>query len=147
MDIRELMIGDWVFYKNEPIMVYGINDSNDDDRINYEDDGYGGCSYICADEAYPIPLSDEILIKSGFVKNQLIGENEYFDGKATKDFSYSISIRHRHRMKGEFFIRVEQMDESNIKRSNQRGFIGYILYVHELQNILRSARIEKDIIV
>lgn len=146
MDIRELMIGDWVFYKNEPIMVYGINDSNDD-RINYEDDGYGGCSYICADEAYPIPLSDEILIKSGFVKNQLIGENEYFDGKATKDFSYSISIRYRHRMKGEFFIRVEQMDESNIKRSNQRGFIGYILYVHELQNILRSARIEKEIIV
>lgn len=147
MDIRELMIGDWVFYKNEPIMVYGINDSNDDDRINYEDDGYGGCSYICADEAYPIPLSDEILIKSGFVKNQLIDENEYFDGKATKDFSYSISIRYRHRMKGEFFIRVEQMDESNIKRSNQRGFIGYILYVHELQNILRSARIEKEIIV
>lgn len=147
MDIRELMIGDWVFYKNEPIMVYGINDSNDDDRINYEDDGYGGCSYICADEVSPIPLSDEILIKSGFVKNQLIGENEYFDGKATKDFSYSISIRHRHRMKGEFFIRVEQMDESNIKRSNQRGFIGYILYVHELQNILRSARIEKEIIV
>jgi len=147
MDIRELMIGDWVFYKNEPIMVYGINDSYDDDRINYEDDGYGGCSYICADEAYPIPLSDEILIKSGFVKNQLIDENEYFDGKATKDFSYSISIRYRHRMKGEFFIRVEQMDESNIKRSNQRGFIGYILYVHELQNILRSARIEKEIIV
>lgn len=144
------MIGDWVFYKNEPNIVYRIiDDSNDDDRINYEDDSYGGCSYVCEDEISPIPLSDEILINSGFVKNQLIGENEYFDGKATKDFSYSISIRHRHRhrMKDEFFIRVEQMDKSDIKRSNQRGFIGYISYVHELQNILRTARIEKEIIV
>ena len=146
MDIRELMIGDWVFYKNEPIMVYGINDSNDD-RINYEDDGYGGCSYICADEVSPIPLTVEILEKNGFKKKRNLYGQIHFCYTENDDIYCNCNIEpQNHIMNNEFFVHVEQYSH-RVKNSHSGEFIGYILYVHELQNILRSARIEKEIIL
>ena len=67
MEAKELMIGDWGLYKDEPIMVWEIDEYYD--RINTEPDGYNSIRCIEISDIKPIPLTDEILGKNGFVKD------------------------------------------------------------------------------
>lgn len=120
MKTAELMIGDWVMRRGEPIMVWEIDEYYK--RINTEPDGYNAITCIEISEVTPISLTTEILKKNGF---QQISINEYVSGKVT------ISIL----VEG-FLV--------TIKSGNARARIT-IKHVHELQHALRLCGIEKEI--
>lgn len=73
MDIKSLMIWDWVFHKQSdaPVRVYSL----DDERGINDDSGF------CDDDYSPIPLTAEILEKNGWKETQFW--HEYQDGKNT----------------------------------------------------------------
>ena len=114
MDCKDLMVGDWVSYKDDPpYMVRGtsickvVTIDNGIDHRNVMDDAIS-----------PIPLTDEILEKNGFVKTwngdwQL---KEYATIIVSKDYYVKIFERS---------IRID--------------------FVHELQHALHAACIVKEI--
>lgn len=60
----ELMIGDWVLYRGDPIMIWEIDEYYD--RVNTEPDGYNAITCIEISDINPIPLTPKILEKNGF---------------------------------------------------------------------------------
>lgn len=123
MDAKELMIGDWVLYKDEPIMVWEIDEYYD--RINTEPDGYNAIRCIEVSEIKPIPLTPEILEKNGFRKqNNSSG--------VTKLDTYWLGE--------ELGFRIHSFETGYY----QFG-LAKIRYVHELQHALRLCGIDKEI--
>lgn len=72
IDVKSLMIGNWVIYENKYIQVESI------DGITINQEFFGGqiCFDIKMDELSPIPLTPEILEKCGFKKHK--NSNEYW---------------------------------------------------------------------
>ncbi len=64
MEAKELMIGDWVLYRGDPIMIWEIDEYYD--RVNTEPDGYNGITCVEISDINPIPLTPEILEKNGW---------------------------------------------------------------------------------
>lgn len=114
MNAKDLMIGDWVNLCGTPCRV---KDIVNDGVINYEKD------------VIPIPLTEEILKKNGFLINSngifYLKENLKFGFK--KDFDY-----------GYWFIN---------RADNYKEYICTCDFVHELQHILKLQQIEKEIIL
>ena len=130
MKANELMIGDWVMYQGEPIIVYEIDEYYD--RINTEPDGYNAITCVEISEITPIPLIAEILEKIGF---------EAFDYflKIQINTTY-IELRP---IQGNMAIWLD-WDEDN--DGVYADFIlPYPKYLHELQHVLRLAGIDKEI--
>ena len=69
MKTSELMIGDLIMYRGEPIMVYEIDDYYE--RINTEPDGYNAITCVEISEVMPILPTPEILMKNGLEKENL----------------------------------------------------------------------------
>lgn len=114
------MIGDWVLYKGEPIMVWEIDDYYN--RINTEPDGYNAITCVEISDIKPIPLTAEILEKNGFEFNNLPMEQcwqQYGLRLYLSGHGYGINC-------GE-----------NVSLC--------IDYVHELQHALRLCGIDKEI--
>lgn len=99
------------------------------DGVNYqvsELDGLGfGCKgkadnpWVNSDEAEPIPLSEEILLKCGFVKEEINGLVAY-----DLDF-YRVYLDER----PSFHLQAA---------SNHYPFLAKCVYVHQLQNLYHS---------
>lgn len=73
IDSRELRIGNWVFYKREPIIVtmvgqYGIQSTMDGRTINAKFD---------TPDITPIPITQDILLACGFEEHKISGKSSY----------------------------------------------------------------------
>ena len=123
MKVEELMVGDFVI------------DDGVRTRIDEMD------FVLNSDKLSPVPLSEEIFIKSGFVKTGT-GEDEvsYRYSKGTDDYYSRVEISPQN--KG-WFVHAQKFSISNI--SYNREFEGRILFLHELQHILKLIGIEKEV--
>ena len=131
--LNNLMVGDWVktnpscgklAYDVKPsiAMVSEIGFSNSDGmRVSFV--GVKGLYYD--DELEPIPLTDEILEKNGFKKNNF---NQYVLGKS--DLGEEIYF---------------ELGFVQLRYPNSYYSILSCGYVHEFQHILKIFGIEKDI--
>ena len=125
MTANELMIGNWVMYKGEPIMVYEIDDYYK--RINTEPDGYNAITCIEISDVTPIPLTAEILEKNGFELCK-IPEIDYIGWRLSENFSLTVSPASTNDIDGLYWN-----DDVPIR------------YVHQLQHALRLCNFEKEI--
>lgn len=119
----ELMIGDWVWYGNQPhqirqLGIFGENRDGDDYPAVCVGKPNGVGLILERNEIEPIPLTPEILEKSGFVKN----DNKFtlIEGHTSFSLKYARSV----------FQWLGPLD---------------FKYVHELQHALRLCGIEKEI--
>ena len=124
MEAKDLMIGDWVLYKDKSIMVWEIDAYYD--RINTEPDGYNAIRCIDVLDIKPIPLTPEILEKNGFElqrdKSELGKLDTYWLGSELGAF------------------RIHRLNNGDY----QFG-LAKIRNVHELQHALRLCGIDKEI--
>ena len=126
MKANELMVGDWVMYENEPIMVWEIDEYYH--RINTEPDGYNAITCVEISEVTPIPLTPEILEKNGFWCEHNIG---YVMEKGEYDIIYDLFDHKLRILKNrEQILNLECFDD---------------MCVHELQHALKLCGIEKEI--
>ena len=145
MKANELMIGDWV-RKLEPgghtipVKVTGIID--EDNSVLFERrDGVHGVTDIKAFE--PIPLTGEILGKNGFVHRQSVTWGDVF--------TYTYAIVQKDKVlqyEQHFNLSPNPYDGSGFYWIPEMSAVSAlrVVYVHELQHLLRLCGIEKDII-
>lgn len=122
MKVEELMVGDFVI----------------DDGVRTRIDEMDFVLNI--DKLSPVPLSEEILVKSEFVKTGSTDEACYRYSKGTDYYYRRVEIS---RQRGEWF--VDDRKFSIIDISYNRKFEGRILFLHELQHILKLIGIEKEV--
>lgn len=126
MKAESLMIGDWVkvTHLNKIGKVYRIDAANGD--------GNGWAALIDGDfhesNLEPIPLTEEFLVKNGFIKSEEDENDGCFDGLdytfiPCKDGGYNCCF------------------------DKKRTISGHFDYVHELQQAFRLTGIKKSIIV
>lgn len=140
MKASELMIGDWVTFKDAvednnilPVKIVGIGYQyeGDEDECLVQIGGSKSCDIITIDdEIVGIPLTAEILEKNGF---RNIGGHWYDDAADYYELeieAYSDSI----------WRVIYHNTEFNI--GDERVFVGHI---HELQHALRLCGIEKEV--
>ena len=138
MDIKSLMVGDWVYDTH----------NRQNDRV--QEIGSGLVMLNCNDlyefdEIEPIPLTPEILEKNGFEKTQIHGEKQddiflCFDGEIIIEVGIYdpnfILIHYRY----ETPDGINSGELSSIVKVDGGKF-----YLHELQHALRLCGIEKEI--
>lgn len=130
---KELMLGNWVLAGTKtqfPMYVTGI--FQDVAYLDFEGNE-GDVWEEKEEDMFPVPLTEEILLKNGFVKM-----SDYY-----KDKEDNIFIR-----LGEDIttsIRVECLDREPNKPTGSRvSAFNKTKYVHELQNLLTFAGIEME---
>lgn len=130
MEIRGLMIGDWVLYKDEPITVFEIDEYYD--RINTEPDGYNAIRCIEASEIKPIPLTPEILEQNGFIGDKNVCKTKVCDDSKDElwQCEYAWYLKN---------LRIKNRTNGSVAR------LYNIMFVHELQHALRLCGIDKEI--
>lgn len=131
MEITDLMVGDWVLKLEvgghyRKCRITGIFDVNVDCVTS---NGEVHCLSISGIE--PIPLTTEILKKSGFKNYRLSYDNG--------DYYYHIALED---VKGGIWI--EAMSSRNVLYG-RKEYCGLINYVHELQHAMKQCKIDKQI--
>lgn len=134
MKAEELMIGDWVMntYNRKPEQVCEIRERMV--MLDYND-------LYDYDEIEPIPLTSEILEQNGFVTKD---EQDYWAGYRSytyKEGSTGITFRLFHDT-GKY----EWSGKCEISLNSLPYWIRF-KYLHELQNILRTCGIDKEITI
>ncbi len=131
MEAKELMIGDWVWYDNQPhqireLGIFGENRDGEDYPAVCVGKPNGIGLILERDEIEPIPLTSEILEKNGFTKEPDADGSHYrfilIDGHTKFSILYARSV----------FQWLGPLD---------------FKYVHELQHALRLCGIEKEIVL
>ena len=141
---QDLMVGDWVQYGDiHPIKtrVLGINsvDKGKHWHIDAEPENPNGVRVVPMNAVEPIPLTAEILEKNGFVKGEEVSDTPPYDQDEEGNMYYSF--------RGELkFWGWWQPDNTYYIPANAMGDI-IIRYVHELQNAMRLAGIDKEITI
>ena len=121
MDYKELMVGDWVMNAcDTPRKVYELVQ----DQVTYELEG-GGLNTTHCNQLYPIPLTEEILMKISDFKVR----GEYvISGKARNPY-----------------IRIAWSRDKEKFYFSTLGSNCYLDYVHQLQHLLRLVGTDKEI--
>ena len=138
MKINELMIGDWVNYSilnlnakvfsilgNHTIGIQFVDKNNKIEAIHG----------LLEETIIPIPLTEEILVKNGFEKQEDVNEWSYYktkDGKGQYMILWSMDYNYL-----EIGSYTDEFGEFNR--------LGTMRYVHQLQQALRLCGIEKEI--
>lgn len=131
MNIKDLMIGDWVIRRGvpeEPMCIYNMKVSAN--TLYLEQDGRGVIEKF--ENIEPIPLTSEILEKNNFERN---GTDYLIQG-----FLYWSAFT------GRLFIKEFPYKYNDIT-INITIDICECTYVHELQHILKICKIKKEIIL
>ena len=146
MNSKDLMVGDWLLYKGNPIKIIGTDGSqniiyyyNEEDYTEYP---------IDASKIEPILLTEEILHNNGF-KNDVIAQKSII-AEGASNFSVILFSEDNR-------IKLDNIDEYlnsfnkwsvHIDTEDMRTMCtAEITYVHELQHLLKLCKIEKEIIL
>lgn len=130
MKVNELMVGDWVNVNGLNLKVGAIHA----DEIGVVDPDYK--IYWCSDDEFdridPIPLTEDILVKNGFVGVELTDSYELnTDYYEIEVWNYSDGL---------WVVNVHWIEFSSTPKSKAT-----VSYVHQLQHLLRLCGIEKEI--
>lgn len=122
IDVEELRIGNLVMFDGKYIKiesmnrtsVYGLPVGLDQTKI-----------YLTSDEIEPLPLTEEILLKCGFLKGELLIENNW---------EYEINLR------GDYILKYDYRRRWVIKNNGFQKFndpvhIPIVQHLHQLQNL------------
>lgn len=125
MDIKELSIGNWVRYDFPEIGKRNIQVNSIDEEDNHIGaGGVGASAWSDVSEFEPIPLTPEILEKNGFEENC----GRWYNSEALMEF--------------------EPYKDGWCRTINCGEYsVYFIKYVHQLQNALRLAGVEKEIVL
>jgi hypothetical protein len=134
MKANELMIGDWVWYDNQPhqirqLGIFGENRDGDDYPAVCVGKPNGVGLILERNEIKPIPLTPEILEKNGWGKDTY--SNESYDNEELE--CLSLWVGEDGKNKWWWRVGVELVTPIN--------------YVHEFQHALRLCGIEKEILL
>ena len=122
---EDLMTGDWVLYKGQPVMVEEI--SRPSQKVSLAT-AHMAAPAVSVNDIEPVPLTAEILSASRIGKTQLMGEQRHF----TYQVGPSLSL-----------LAIYDADFSFHIGDSARK----ILYVHQLQHIIRWCGFESIRIV
>ena len=131
IDIRDLRVGNWVYYDPNVFIEDEYEPTKDVEIVQIRN---GDDISLAIEECYsPIPLTKEILEKNGFKYKEF---PEFAVNEITKKTKVAITY---HSGSKTIFI--------GISNPNFNLTSSLVLYVHEMQNLLRDARIEKEITI
>ena len=133
MKANELMIGDWVYYKGKEQMPCRVT-SIIGNSIKF-DNGTPQDWMSDVSNFTPIPLTDEILVKNGFRKDQMYFYLNVDDDKLLEFYAHEKRLR----------LWWDGIDEWAKATVHDLLFQCQCKYVHQLQQVLRLCRIEKEI--
>lgn len=131
LKINDLSVGDWVYYAkgNTPYSIRSIYRTGIQDCVVLNDKVFPDGVIAFVDKLTPIPITAEILEKSGFVKN---GEyNEWSTGNWDDIPFIGISLSRQS-------MRIKNLG-TDIFIENK------VVYIHQLQHALRLAGVDKEI--
>ena len=137
MKATDLMIGDWVRCTDpKPFRIEQIDGVEEQ---CYGDDGF----YVDTADLQSIPLTAEILGKNGFVHRQSVTWGDVF--------TYTYAIVQKDKVlqyEQHFNLSPNPYDGSGFYWIPEMSAVSAlrVVYVHELQHLLRLCGIEKDII-
>lgn len=124
----DLMLGDWVRYKTSksPHKIFSYKELDGNLTLSFE----------------PLPLTEEILEKNGFMK-----WSWYKCGQINVVITYSIGEGFNLELKedGSFWLVDNVRDDGDY--GYESNYICDVKYVHELQHILKILKIKKEIIL
>ena len=135
IDIKDLRIGNLIYHKDchIPLQISGVKDGEVYLKHSFAHNRTVGFvrqdrpSVCSIDEIKPIPLTKEILEKNGFIR--------YGTNYTLVEYNFSLgNPSNPSRYYDNYFVLVDRRGV-NVK------------YVHQLQNILRDAGIEKEITI
>ena len=137
---KDLMVGDWVIVKGVPTKIYDIDKIDGINREWIAGCEDGGCT--CYKDIQPIPLTPEILEKSGFNDSIIEAQKRIRFVVLCKEYQLTYYFNNN------WFSIYKNVNESD---SDYPIFIcafqERIKYVHELQHALRLCGIEKEIVL
>ena len=127
LTLKDLMIGDWFYWE--------INCKNYPTQVCEET---FGLTNETISNFHPIPITKEILEKNGFVLNEVV--KEYYIFRGIDNRVYICNDREYINSRNEWHVHIDSEDYCTIASCE-------LTYVHELQNILRLCKIDKEIVV
>ena len=141
MEAKELMIGDWIWYDNQPYQIrqlgiFGENRDGESFPAVCVGKPIGIGLIVERNEIEPISLTSEILEKNGWSYND---EDEKFFPQTW--IGGGLMLQYASNCGYRIVVTSDYDDED----TNDTPFT--ILYVHELQHALRLRRIKKEIIL
>ena len=161
MKATDLMIGDWVFQFGKVAQIVGIRIDNYNNSPYFKTNLHDTWYESGVDGIEPIPLTQEILEKNRFVRQD--GDEYYkevysYQKRKTEeleqgDVEYYIDLR-RHPIHGRFEFEegfviggTDDNDEPYGKCTFECNFIYDIRYVHQLQHALKQHETDKEIVL
>lgn len=126
MKATDLMIGDWVMAIDTPSKVEAIDFVSPKEEIWCATAG-DGCNPLAPNKISPIPLTDEILAKNGFVQNN----------------DHRVLYVHM----GDYNGYALALDADNAGWHLTDNKFVTIDSVHELQHLLHLCGIEKEVVI
>lgn len=137
MELKDLMINDWVSVSGTPMQVACIGTT----KVGFYDEK-GGFFFHDCENVKPIELTAEILKKNGFrpLYDDLSAYKLFWsDEKEENYWSITIDLTHP----------IASRIENNIMRTGKYWerweMKGSVYFVHELQHLMRQFRIDKEI--
>lgn len=147
MKVTDLMIGDWVSYKNKPVRVEALNKCDgyaiEKDMISIRLTN-NTCMGIDADKLEPIRVTNDILRSNDF-KGTVLANGDENDAYLTYNIYNDIYLQYygfEHRLRK---ISTCVDEWNNHSRKPQIIFECNFHYVHELQHALKLAGVDKEI--
>ena len=153
LKISDLAVGDWVKVSGEParVLLLGIAGRNKAKGLSGQIYGF-----LTTTEIEPIPITPEILKKNEVYVRwfcvaadpiaALIKDDETYHTKCEKFYKCSDFVIHS-TLRGERFGRWQFATNDERRRFKGRTVLANINYVHELQQALRLAGINKEIVL
>ena len=133
MKIEQLSVNDWVAIDGVPSKVMSIDSVTGLLRVS------GKGNPIGMGIVEPIPLTPEILEKNGFDAPKAKAWNDSWYWSNRKDVA--LELRESF---GLWYMEIVTKEQRSGLQSNRKLGIGF-KYVHQLQNALRLAGVEKEI--
>lgn len=129
MDCKDLMIGDLVYIHEPECRGHRIDSIDElDGQVGADGEVYDEC------DIRPISLTEEILVKNGFVGVELTDSYELnTDYYEIEVWNYSDGL---------WVVNVHWIELSSTPESKAT-----VSYVHQLQHLLRLCGIEKELII
>lgn len=135
LKISDLSVGDWLYHDFYEAEMRVITIFGDTERIIAESSsGHGVTCHL--DHFSPIPITPEILEKNGFEHNKKVFADTWC-WTNEKDTMIEVGM-----FKDNASLRIVQLVDG-LQRDSRLG----VKHVHQLQNALRLAGVEKEIVM